>query len=552
MKKQGILSLTGMVIFAAAYTQSIDEVKKQIYYERWNGAEQQLNQMIRTDSSNLDNYYWLTEVLIENKQPDKAAVLDQQVESYTSTHAADKDELLYKIAHAEILLQNGDSAGAVSIFNDLLKQTKEKNPEILLAISNAWMHTKSPDYNLVLHLLDKAEKRDKNNPEISSLRGDVYRRLNDGGKAVQSYQDALQKDHSFAEASYKIGKIYLTQNNPEMFLKFFNEAVARDNAYAPAYYELYYYYYFRDVNKAKEFLDKYIANADPSVENDYMLADLYFASSKSKDAIEKAKSIIDVEKGSAKPRLYKLIAYSYDALGDSVNALDYLQKYFSKEADSNYVAKDFQLKAQLLDKFPGHESEVIQNLKLAVEKDTVQQNKVEYATRLAALYKKSSDRKNEAKWLGLLYQWKENPTNLDLYYWGMAHYSAGEYAQADSVFAKYTEKYPEHIQGFYWRAKANALIDSTMEQGLALPYYAKVIEMGATDSIKNKSLLIQSYGYIGAYQANIKKDFGVALDNFEKILQLDPDNTDAIKYRDILKKWINASADNSRSAADAH
>jgi hypothetical protein len=40
--------------------------------------------------------------------------------------------------------------------------------------------------------------------------------------------------------------------------------------------------------------------------------------------------------------------------------------------------------------------------------------------------------------------------------------------------------------------------------------------MGSTDSIKNKSLLIQSYGYIGAYQANVKKDFPIALENFQK------------------------------------
>jgi len=552
MKKQMIFLLTGTFVFAAAFSQDIEAVKKQMYYERWNGAEQVLNQMIRADSSNLDNYYWLTEVLIEDNALEKAKAVDKQVQDYVAAHPAGKDDLLYRVAHAEIMLQAGDSLGAAQIFDDLLKQTKEKNPQVLLAIANAWMHTKSPDYNEVLNVLDRAQKRDKNDPEIFSLRGDVYRRLNDGGKAVQSYQEALQKNPAFAEASYKIGKIYLTQNNPEMFLKFFTEAVAIDNAYAPAYYELYYYYYFRDVNKAKEYLDKYIANTDASVENDYMLADLYFASSKSKDAIEKAKSIIDRERDKAKPRLYKLIAYSYDALGDSVNALDYLQKYFSNEADTNYVARDFQLKAKLLDKFPGHEAEVIENLELAVQKDSVQQNKAEYATRLAALYKEAGDKKNEAKWLGQLYEWKDNPTNLDLYYWGIAHYSAGEYPQADSVFATYTEKYPEHIQGYYWRAKSNALIDSTMEQGLALPFYAKVIEMGSTDSIKNKSLLIQSYGYIGAYQANVKKDFPIALENFQKILQLDPANTDAIKYRDILKKWINASADNSRSAADAH
>jgi hypothetical protein len=77
------------------------------------------------------------------------------------------------------------------------------------------------------------------------------------------------------------------------------------------------------------------------------------------------------------------------------------------------VARDFQLKAKLLDKFPGHEAEVIENLELAVQKDSVQQNKAEYATRLAALYKEAGDKKNEAKWLGQLYEWKDNPTNLD-------------------------------------------------------------------------------------------------------------------------------------------
>jgi predicted Zn-dependent protease len=177
--------MTGTFVFAAAFSQDIEAVKKQMYYERWNGAEQVLNQMIRADSSNLDNYYWLAEVLIEDKDLEKAKAVDKHVQDYVAAHPAGKDDLLYRVAHAEIMLQAGDSLGAAQIFDDLLKQTKEKNPQVLLAIANAWMHTKSPDYNEVLNLLDRAQKRDKNDPEIFSLRGDVYRRLNDGGKAVQ-------------------------------------------------------------------------------------------------------------------------------------------------------------------------------------------------------------------------------------------------------------------------------------------------------------------------------------------------------------------------------
>ena len=83
-----------------------------------------------------------------------------------------------------------------------------------------------------------------------------------------------------------------------------------------------------------------------------------------------------------------------------------------------------------------------------------------------------------------------------------------------------------------------------MESGLAIPYYEKVIEMASADTVQNKSLLIQAYGYIGAYYANVKKDYDMALANFDKILQLDADNADAIRYRDILLKWVQAETSN--------
>ena len=534
-----------MLVATAAFSQTIENGRRLIYYERWEGAEGIFEQIIKNNPAYLDAYYWLTEVLLEQKKPDVAKKIMQQLDAYLAAHPDQEKTMLNRIGEAQLLLISGDSINAKLIFEELRKKTKEKNPEILIAIATAWMHTKSPDYANILHLLDKAEKRDKRNPFISSLRGDIYRRLNHGGKAVQSYQQALQKNSLFAEADYKIGKIYLTQNNPESFLKHFNDAISRDSAYAPAYYELYYYYYFRDVNKAKLYLDKYIANTDPSIENDYMVTDLLFASSKPIEAIQSASALVQKEGDSAKPRLFKLIAYSYDALGDSVKALQYLNKYFQMEVDSNYVAKDFELKAKLLNTLPGNEEQVIQNLEVAFSKDTVLANKSTYASKLADEFKKTGNKANEAKWLGIAYQLNDHPTNLDLYYWGMAHYSAGEYQKADSVFAIYTEKYPEHIQGYYWRAKSNALLDSTMENGLAIPHYEKVIEMGLADTTKNKSLLIQSYGYIGAYEANVKKDFKLALEKFQKILEFDPGNDDAMKYRDILEKWVKSEVKNS-------
>lgn len=431
----------------------------------------------------------------------------------------------------------------VAAFSQSRRQlAKQKEAAALLAAAGDSLEAKSTNYTYMLQLLDEAEKKDKKNPEISNMQGDIYRRMGDGGKAVQAYTAALEKDGNFAKASYNIGKIYLTQQNAEMFLKYFNEALTKDANYTPALYELYYYYYFRDVNLAKEYLDKYIAATGPSVENDYMMTDLLYASSKHQQAIDAAKQLLQKEGNAAQPRLLKLIAYSFDALGDSTTALDYIGQYFAKAPDSILVAKDYALRATLLQKFDGRQSEALTDLQKAIELDTIADNKAGYMKDLATIYKEKGDRSQEAYWLGQLYNEKKDPSNLDLYYWGLAHYSAKEYPQADSVFGLYTEKYPDHIHGFYWRAKSSALIDTAMQTGLAVPYYEKVIELAAPDSIKNKSLLIQAYGYVGAYEANTEKDFEEALENFEKILELDPANDDAIRYREILQKWVKSKA----------
>lgn len=514
-----------------------------MYYERWESAEKTLRQLVEQQPQQTDNYYWLAACLLEQ---DKKAEAKQVVASAREqvTKGAKETPLLV-VAEGALLLHDSLKTGAMQKFDEALKETKQKDPEVLMAIARAFLNAKSTEYAYVLDLLDKAAKRDKNNPEPYALQGEVYRRMSDGGKAVQAYMTALDKDAGYAKAEYGIGKIYLTQQNTESFLKHFTNAVQKDPAYTPALYEMYYYYYFRDVNLAKDYLEKYIANRDPSVENDYMMIDLLYVSSKHEQALEMAKQLLQKQQDAAEPRLYKLIAYSYDALGDSTNAMEYINKYFTNAADSQLVAKDFSLRAKLLQQFDGNEEKAIADLQRAVDMDTLAASKADYMKDLAALYKQMNDRSKEAFWLGKLYQVKEDATNLDLYNWGLAHYSAQEFAMADSVFKLYTEKYPEHIHGYYWRAKSNALIDTAMELGLAVPHYEKMIELASVDSIKNKSLLIQAYGYIGAYEANVKKDFEEALEHFAKILELDPGNADAARYSDILKKWVKEGADKS-------
>ena len=96
---------------------------------------------------------------------------------------------------------------------------------------------------------------------------------------------------------------------------------------------------------------------------------------------------------------------------------------------------------------------------------------------IADLYKKMNDYKNQSIWLGLYYQSNAKAGNVDLFNWGIATYLAGNYPSADSVFTLYIEKYPGQTFGYYWKARADIAIDTTMEKGLAVPSYKQVIKL---------------------------------------------------------------------------
>src|SRR5258708_18776156 len=192
---------------------------------------------------------------------------------------------LLLVGMGNVELRKGKTADARQRFETAISLTKGKDVNVLNAIGDANIDAKAGDAAYAVEkLMQATQTKNFNSAETYVMLGDAYRKLIDGGNAVQSYQRALTVDPKYAEAKYKIGKIYLTQNNKEYFLPAFEEAVQLDPAYAPAYFELFYYYYTRDVNKAGEYLDKYIANTDQGPEVEYTKTDLLYSSSKFADA----------------------------------------------------------------------------------------------------------------------------------------------------------------------------------------------------------------------------------------------------------------------------
>lgn len=535
-----IKKITGIltIIFMSSsvlMAQESAEVEQLLDNERYESAEAILEKRITTEGIMPDINYLLVKTYLEQ---DKVNEVKDFITKYKLSDNPDADPL-DRITYARYLLQKGDRAAANVIFNSILENKKNrKNPLLLMAMAEVNIAEDMGDPAQALEWLKMAGDKDDNNPSINILEGLAYRKLSDASKAFLAYQQALKKDKNNVKAHYLLGKIFTAQKNQEVYLEHFMKAYKIDSTYAPVLEALYDHYYNIDVRIARKYLEKFIANTDHTIQHDYRMTDMYYLTGDYNRAITGALKLIDTEKEKAQPRLYKLMAYSAMKSKDTLKALEYANQYFSKEQPVKLIAADFELKAILTEAQPGAEKGAIDYYSIAGEMDTLVANKIKYATAIIKLTKKADMISKQAYWLGKLYQWKEKTNNIDLFNWGLAHYTAAEYLQSDSVFTLYTERYPEDIFGHYWRAQANAAIDTALAQGLAVPHYIKVTEIGEKDKEKNKKMLLKAYGYLGGYEANIRKDYVQSLMWFEKFLELDDENADAKRYAETLRKWV--------------
>ena len=382
--------ISGALVLSA---QSAEQGTRQIYYERYQSAENTFHQILQQDPNNKTAWYYLVkDYLLENK-PDKAN------DSIQLAPANVKEDPWYKVAYGNILLQQGKKEEAAGYFKDAIKDTKEKDAGILAAVADAQINSKNGDANYAVDLLNKAIKRDKKNASLYVSLGDAFMKLSNGSEAFKAYQHATEINDKYAQAYHKLGEIFVSQKNPDMYLSYFQKAIAADPDYAPSLYRLYVYEFNRHPEKAMDYYKQYLSKSDASIENDYDLADLFFINKQYNDAIQKAVAIIKTEGEKVQPRLYKLISYSYAEQKDSAKAFDFMQQYFAREADSNTVAKDYLLMGNLYASVKGNDSLAFTYFDKAVALEKDSSELVNYYKQFAELAAKDKNYSQQAKWL---------------------------------------------------------------------------------------------------------------------------------------------------------
>lgn len=548
MKKIGIFTFS-IFLAGSLSAQTINDGKKMLEYERFQSAASIFKGLLDKDPKNTDAAYWLGQTYIQNfENADTAAA---KTLYQTSLQASPNDALLM-VGVGEIELMQGKTADARNRFEAALSLVKKKAQiPILMAIGRANIDTRAGDVPYAISKLNDALKLDGKNPDIYEALGDAYRKIIDGGNAVTNYQTALSFDPKDARASFMIGRIYETQGigQESIYMKYYNDAIQEDPAFAPVYYWLYMYYYRKDVNKAREYLDLYVKNTDPNSKLCYAEASLFYVSKMYKQAIAKADGCIE---GSVTekpfPNLYGLKAYAYEKLNDKENAKKYFEEFFSKVNPDLLGATDYATYGKVLLLYPGQEALAEQYIDKAIGMDTVKATRFNMLLDIAKDMYAKKDYAQAGVWFTkILSLDPANLTKTNLYWAGISDFNGSNYKGADSIFHIYQNKFPEDLLGWYYGAQSNAGIDSTSKLGLAKPYWDKLIAIADTMQNKEpaKNMLIPAYRYMVAYYYLNKNNVDSAYFYTNKILEISPNDPNALdnktQFEAYLKK-LNSSA----------
>jgi tetratricopeptide (TPR) repeat protein len=546
MKKIGFVVsfiLMGSILFA----QSIEEGKQFLNYERYESAQGVFQKLMAADPKSDEAIYWMGQTYLQNTD-----IVDttSAKELYQKALQADPNSPLLMVGIGQVELQQGKTADARNRFEAAINAAKKRDrDEILTAVGRANVMTKGGDILYGIDKLKQAAEKDKKNPDILNLIGFGYWKLNDGTNATIYYQQALALDPHDARASFMIGRIYETQGYGQelIYMKYYNEAISQDPNFAPVYYWLYTYYYQRDVNKASEYLNKYIAVADKDSKNCYAQASLMYVSKKYPETISQADACITSAGEKAFPNLFGLKAYAYDKMGDSANAKKSFEEFFARVNPDNIGPTDYATYGKVLLKFPGSEALALENINKAIDMDTIPEKKYQYVKDIAQSYIDAGNYAEAGKWYGKILSMNPDYGKTDLFYAGYNDYRGGNYVAADSVFKLYQDKYPSDVYGWYLGARAKEGIDTSGELGLAKPLYMKVIEIGDTTQDKSsmKDKLIPALRYMLAYSYNVKHEVDSAILYNDKILEIDPADPTALKTKEALSSIPKTAADSS-------
>ena len=515
MKKFLLLLMACVLIHTTMFAQYADGIRL-LNYEKNKSARETFQKLVDASPQDPQAIYWLGQAILatDGGEPSKEQIASAKALYQKGLGSIGSDPwLVTGMGHIE-LLERGDINSAKQKFEQAITastETKGKNkgkanPAILNAIgrANAKVGSGLGDNLYAIDKLNQAGQLDLTNPDIYINKAINYLKMGgeNGGEAVKAYQEAITRDPKSALAYYRTGKVYQSQNNKELFEQNFDNAITADPTCPLPYFAYYIYYANKDVNKAKEYLDKYVTTADRDPKTDYFVAEYLFRAGKNDESLAKIQELEKSAGGNEIPRLSILSAYNYDRKGDSVQAKANLEKFFANAPADKIEPTDYELAVKVLTKFPGSEAQAATYLEKAIATDTARINKLNYMQQGADMYAKAKNPAEQLNWMKRMVELKGTTTEGDYYRISAAALSAKDYPQTMDWAKKYMAAYPDKPQPYTFYRKAAIASDPDTTSGKGVEYLQYIDSIYTLNKDKYKKELFLNEYYTILYYIN--------------------------------------------------
>jgi len=521
MKVRVIICSLLLCLGLAGIAQDIEQAQKDMESGRYQNAKKILKDLTAKEPSNALFLYYSGEVYYQSGKADSAKIF------YEKGTKADPNSALNYIGLGKTTIKTDELQGRKYFEKGL--SIKSHDTQTLAALAEFYIN--SPDFqdlNAATVLLDKALKQEPANPKLYLLYGDVHWNKNDGAKAVEKFEKAMNLNKSLPEPYLKIGRLYARAMNTQLSMEYYNKGILADSNYAAFYKEIAELHYkARQYDKGQQSYRKYMAKTDRSEETDFRYASFSYMN---KDYPQVIKILSELSaKNYTNPIGYRLLAYAYYENGDFVKGLESMDKFWKYSESGKILTSDYEYYGRLLARNKMDSLAVI-NLTKALKMDSSKADlyselgniyfyKEKYPEACAAYYSKCKRKEVNAQ---------------DYFNYGRALYFRKDYKNADSIFARLIEVKPSFALGHLWRARVNSMTDPESKEGKARPYFEKFIELGGVEPDKFKKELTEAYSYLGYYYL-LKKDNVKSKEAWKKVKEFDPSNKKADEALKAIK-----------------
>ncbi|MGZ3750011.1 MAG: tetratricopeptide repeat protein [Mucilaginibacter sp.] len=557
---------------SSVFAQSLADAKKAIDAEQFQKAKSMLKNLIVTQSTKDENYFYLGWVYIKQDYVDSAKAVFQK-----GLGVNPKSALNYAGLGIVARLDK-DPSGATSNFNQALAlAAKDSKPYIYIAKGYLLPESNGKvlpaNATAALDILNKGnvasavKSKEKgvapssNDPELFMTMGEADRFLLKSDDAYTNFSTAQTLDPKSPAVYVALGVLWKFADNFEDAEKQFQIAITNDPNYGPAYRE----WAETDlrwatsvpkvasekVKEAAEQYKKYISLTDNSPESQMRYADFLINAGDYQTLQQVASEL--AKSSSSNLRAYRYLAYAAYENKDYPAGLSAMNTWITKADPKRIIPRDYLYMGRLQIK-SAQDSLGIQSLHKALEMDTTQ---VDVYADIA----KSDFAKKKYKDAGDAYQMyadrSRNARLLDHFYVGFSYYFAFTVegvknikdpkaprtdsillTKADSAFSYVIQKAGANApaDGYLYRARIADLreADRNNIKGFAKPFYDKYIEVvsakGAPTEDRVKRAMTESYDYLGSYYEFKEKDDAKAAENFGKARDLDPTDRSAVEY----------------------